>query len=151
MVSITVPENYGAVIAVALGGIPLLSWVQGNIVTSLRKPAKIRYPQYYATPAECKENPAAYKFNCAQRAHGNLLENMPQTILYMLIAGLKWPNATAALGTAWIVFRALYAHGYVTAAKPNGVGRFHGAPFWLVQGALWGMAVFGVGWELIKF
>jgi glutathione S-transferase len=76
---------------------------------------------------------------------------MPQTMLYMLVAGLKYPNATAALGTAWIVFRALYAHGYITSPKPNGLGRFNGGPFWLVQGALWGLAVFGVGWELLKF
>ncbi|KAE8554706.1 hypothetical protein TMatcc_005761 [Talaromyces marneffei ATCC 18224] len=151
MVSITVPDNYGAVIAVALGGIPLLSFVQGVVVTSLRKPAKVRYPQCYATPEQCKENPAAQKFNCAQRSHGNLLENMTQTMLFMLVAGLKYPNATAALGTAWIVFRALFAHGYITSEKANGGGRYNGGMFWLVQGALWGLAVFGVGLELLKF
>lgn len=150
MVSITVPENYGSVLAVALGGIPVLSFVQGMVVGSLRKPAKVPYPQHYASAEQCKENPAAYKFNCAQRSHGNLLENMPQTMLYMLVAGLKWPNATAALGTAWIVFRALFAHGYITSNKPNGAGRFNGSAYLLVQGALWGMAVFGVGWDLLK-
>lgn len=76
---------------------------------------------------------------------------MPQTMLYMLVAGLKYPNATVALGTAWIIFRALFAHGYITSEKPNGAGRFKGSLFWLVQGALWGLAVFGVGWDLIKF
>lgn len=75
---------------------------------------------------------------------------MAQTMLYVLVAGLKYPNAAAALGTAWIVFRALYVHGYITSNKKNGLGRFNGAPFWLVQGALWGLAVFGVGWDLIK-
>lgn len=47
---------YSAVIAIALGGIPLLSFAQGGVVTSLRKPAKIPYPQYYATAEQCKEN-----------------------------------------------------------------------------------------------
>jgi hypothetical protein len=47
---------YSTVIAVALGGIPLLSWIQGIVVTSLRKPAKVRYPQHYATAEQCKEN-----------------------------------------------------------------------------------------------
>lgn len=47
---------YSAVIAVALGGIPLLSWIQGGVVTTLRKPANVRYPQHYATVEQCKEN-----------------------------------------------------------------------------------------------
>lgn len=57
---------YSAVIAVALGGIPLLSWIQGIVVTSLRKPAQVRYPQHYATAEQCKENvrPSASLPNC---------------------------------------------------------------------------------------
>lgn len=94
---------------------------------------------------------AAYRFNCAQRAHANLLESMPQTMLYILVAGVKWPIASTALGTAWVVLRAVYAHGYIYSNKPNGKGRYNGAAFWLCQGALWGMAVFGVGRELLSF
>ncbi|OKL60958.1 hypothetical protein UA08_03663 [Talaromyces atroroseus] len=150
MVSITLPDNYGAVIAIALGVIPVLSFVQGSVVGVLRKKAQVPYPHSYATVEQCKANPNAYRFNCAQRAHGNLLENMPQTIAYMLVAGLKWPNASAALGAAWVVSRALYAHGYITSTKPNGSGRHNGVTFWLCQGALWGMAVFGVGRELLS-
>lgn len=148
MVYITLPENYGAPVAVAIGAIPLLSWMQGNIVTVLRKDAKVPYPHHYATVEQCKENPTAYRFNCAQRAHGNLLENMPQTMLYILIAGLKWPTASAGLGLGWIVFRSLFAYGYIKSSKPNGNGRFNGAACWLCQAALWGMAVFGVAREL---
>lgn len=72
-------------------------------------------------------------------------------MLTMLVAGLKWPTATAAIGTAWVVMRALFAHGYITSSKPDGRGRYNGGMFWFAQGALWGMAVFGVGWDLIKF
>jgi glutathione S-transferase len=74
MVSITIPNNYGcvnylylrslyillttpsAVIAVALGAIPVLGFIHGGITTSLRKKAKVPYPHSYATVEQCKEN-----------------------------------------------------------------------------------------------
>ncbi|KAH8695996.1 putative glutathione S-transferase [Talaromyces proteolyticus] len=149
MVSITVPDNYGAVIALALGAIPFLSFMQGNVVTTLRKDARVPYPHHYATQEQCKTNPKAEQFNCAQRAHGNLLENMSQTMLYILVAGLKWPRATTAIGLVWLVSRMAYAYGYIYSGKTS--GRMYGASFWLCQGALWGMSVFGVGGELLNF
>lgn len=45
-----------AVIAVALGAIPLLGFVHGNITGSLRKEAKVPYPHSYASMELCKEN-----------------------------------------------------------------------------------------------
>lgn len=48
--------NSSAVIAVALGAIPLMSFVHGTVVTSLRKKAKVPYPHTYATVEQCKEN-----------------------------------------------------------------------------------------------
>ncbi|OQV02632.1 hypothetical protein CLAIMM_07789 [Cladophialophora immunda] len=139
--TLTVPDRYGYVVLVALGAIPFLSWMQGNVVTRLRKPAGVPYPNAYASQEKCKESQAAYKFNCAQRAHGNLLENMPQTIAYMLFAGLEHPTATAALGTAWLAFRIAFAFGYISSQKKNGAGRFFGSAFWLMQGGLWGLCV----------
>ncbi|CRG90500.1 hypothetical protein PISL3812_07544 [Talaromyces islandicus] len=150
MATITIPENYGIVIGVALGAIPLLSWFQGSIVTSLRKPAGVPYPHHYASIEQCKANPAAEKFNCAQRAHGNLMENMSQTMLYILVAGLKWPQASAVIGSAWVISRIVYTYGYIYSSKARGAGRLYGATFWLCQGALWGMSVFGVGRELLN-
>ena len=97
--------------------IPVLSFIQGNVVTFSRKSAKVPYPNNYATHEQAKENQEAYKFNCAQRAHANLLENMPQTIASMLFAGLEYPTATAALGLGWVVARSLYAVGYVMSGK----------------------------------
>lgn len=47
---------HSVAIAVALGAIPLLSWCQGSIVTSLRKPAGVSYPHHYATLEQCKAN-----------------------------------------------------------------------------------------------
>lgn len=44
------------VIAVALGVIPVLSFVHGVITGSFRKQAKVPYPHSYATVEQCKEN-----------------------------------------------------------------------------------------------
>ncbi|OAP65204.1 hypothetical protein AYL99_01176 [Fonsecaea erecta] len=139
--TLTVPDRYGYVALIALGAIPFLSWMQGNVVTRFRKPAGVPYPNLYASHEQAKESQAAYKFNCAQRAHGNLLENMPQTMAYMLFAGLEYPTATAALGAAWVVCRIAFAYGYISSQKKNGSGRYIGGGFWLLQGGLWGLCV----------
>ncbi|KIX95683.1 uncharacterized protein Z520_08390 [Fonsecaea multimorphosa CBS 102226] len=139
--TLTVPDRYGYVVLVALGAIPFLSWMQGNVVTILRKPAGVAYPNAYASHEKAKESQAAYKFNCAQRSHGNLLENMPQTMAFLLFAGLEYPTATAALGVAWVAFRAAYAYGYIQSQQKGGRGRFLGSPVWLVQGGLWALCV----------
>ncbi|KAJ5788194.1 hypothetical protein N7457_003184 [Penicillium paradoxum] len=149
MVAITLPENYGAVIAVALGAIPVLAYIHGAITTSLRKEAKMPYPHSYASIEQCKENPKAEQFNCAQRAHANFSENAPQTMLFILVAGLMHPNYATALGASWVFFRTLFMYGYVYSGKPQGQGRYMGIFCWLSQGALWGLSVFGVGRSLL--
>jgi uncharacterized membrane protein YoaK (UPF0700 family) len=79
MVAITLPSNYGyvytttypilrpllltltsAVIAVALGAIPVLGFVHGMITGTFRKQAKVPYPHSYATVEQCKENVRPY-------------------------------------------------------------------------------------------
>ncbi|KAF5865180.1 hypothetical protein ETB97_005084 [Aspergillus alliaceus] len=117
MVAIAIPENYGAVIGVALGAIPVLSFVHGMIVSGLRKEAKVPYPHTYATVEQCKSNPKAEQFNCAQRAHANFLENASQTMLFTLVAGLKYPQLATGLGAFWFVTRSLYLYGYVYSDK----------------------------------
>ncbi|KAF7115380.1 hypothetical protein CNMCM5793_002196 [Aspergillus hiratsukae] len=151
MVAIVVPENYGAVVAVALGAIPVLGFIHGAIVSGLRKDAKVPYPHTYATIEQCKSNAKAEQFNCAQRAHANFLENAPQTMLFTLFAGLKYPHLATAVGASWLLFRSLFLYGYVYSGKPQGKGRMLGALFWLSQGALWGLSVFGVARDMISF
>lgn len=92
----------------------------------------------------------AEQFNCAQRAHSNFLENAPQTMLFTLVAGAKYPDLAAGIGAAWVVMRSLYLYGYVYSGKPQGKGRFLGGFFWFAQGALWGLSVFGVGRDLLS-
>ena len=114
--------------------------MQGNVVTGLRKAAKVPYPNAYASHDQAKESQDAYKFNCAQRAHGNLIENMPQTMAYMLFGGLEYPTPAAALGLGWIIFRTGYAFGYIRDQRGNdGKGRMLGSGFWLMQGGLWAL------------
>jgi len=150
MVAITVPENYGLAVAVALGAIPFLSFMHGNITGGLRKKADVPYPHCYATVEQCKSNPKAEQFNCAQRAHANFLENSSQTMLFILVAGLKYPNAAAIIGGAWLISRTAYLYGYVYSGKPHGSGRFLGSTFWFCQGALWALTVFGFARDLIN-
>lgn len=116
----------------------MLSFVQGNLVSGRRKSAGVPYPNAYATPEQCKESKAAYKLNCAQRAHSNLLENMSQTMMTMMVAGLSYPRVTAALGAGWVVSRILYAYGYITSDDPKGRGI--GGGFWIMQGGIWGLS-----------
>lgn len=104
---------------------------------------------YEATQQQVKESRDAYKFNAAQRAHGNLLENMSQTVMFILVAGLGYPRASAALGVGWIVSRALFCYGYVASEKPAGNGRYIGATCWLAQGGLWAMTC-AVGFKLLN-
>ncbi|CAG8061940.1 unnamed protein product [Penicillium nalgiovense] len=151
MVAFIVPGNYGAVIGVALGAIPVLGFVHGIITGTLRKEAKVPYPHSYASMELCKENAKAEQFNCAQRAHTNFLENSSQTMLFTLVAGLKYPEWAAGLGALWVFFRALFLYGYVYSGKPQGKGRMIGGFFWLVQGALWGLSIYGVGRPLLSF
>ena len=98
---------------------------------------------------QVKESREAYTFNAAQRAHGNLMENMPQTMLYLLAAGLGYPRASAALGVGWVASRILFAYGYITSTKPHGSGRYLGVTFWFCQAGLWGLSC-AVGVKLLN-
>lgn len=106
-------------------------------VTATRAKAGVKYPNLYATALQAKENPNAYRFNCMQRAHGQFLENMPQTIGCMLVAGLEFPRLTVALGLGWVIMRLAYFTGYVYSSKVAGNGRLYGMPFWFMQGGIW--------------
>lgn len=94
--------------------------------------------------------PKAEKFNCAQRAHHNYLENSAQTAISILVAGLKYPHAATLLGSTWVAMRVLFMYGYVFTNKPNGQGRLIGLPYFFAQGGLWALSVFGVGWPMMQ-
>lgn len=72
---------------------------------------------------------------------------MPQTMISILVAGLQHPRLATLLGTTWVALRVLFMTGYVYSGSKKGAGRYIGIPFWFVQGALWGISVFGMGFE----
>ena len=109
-----------------------------------RKSAGIKYPKILAESADMnaaspEQKKKMYLFNCAQRAHGNYLENQPSVTIAMLITGLRYPLATTALSVAWMVSRVVYAVGYTRADKEDGKGRLMGSPMWLFQFGLFGL------------
>lgn len=119
------------------------------VTSKKRKAAQCPYPNAYASAQDMKSNPAAYQFNCAQRAHAQFMENAPQTIMSMLVAGLAYPNATIVMGLAWYVSRVLYLYGYVTSEPGKaGRGRYWGSGFWFAQFGLTGL-VGMTAWNLM--
>ncbi|KAK9783988.1 putative Microsomal glutathione S-transferase 3 [Seiridium cardinale] len=178
MASLTIPHNYGPVLVVGLGVIPFVGAMHGIVAENFRPAAGVPYPHFYASMEQCEQNvrtlfptanierprklvgnqnpanlaqPKAEQLNCAQRAHANYLENMAQTMMYTLVAGLKWPRATVTIGLTWVFWRLIFAHGYIYSGKPEGNGRLRGAPFWLCQGALWAMSAGAIARNLMKF
>ncbi|KAF2101124.1 membrane-associated proteins in eicosanoid and glutathione metabolism [Rhizodiscina lignyota] len=145
--SITLPKEYGYVLLTATATFFVSTW-HGMRVAPFRKAAKMPYPNAYATTSDIdkadseERKKAMYLFNCAQRAHANFMENYNSTLPAILIAGLKFPLTSAAVGAVWTVCRVLYARGYTRADKEQGKGRYAGMAFWLCQAVLYGMT----GW-----
>lgn len=87
----------------------VLNTIHGFNTGSYRRAAAVDYPAAYAPSSRTDQ--AAHRFNSAQRAHANFIENQPTAVGAMLIAGLKFPIATATLGGLWTVFRYIYMWG----------------------------------------
>ncbi|KAJ7099717.1 membrane-associated proteins in eicosanoid and glutathione metabolism [Mycena epipterygia] len=97
-------------------------------VVRLRGPSGVRYPRAYADKAEMEANPNALKFNCAQRAHQNTLENLPMLYSMTLITSLKYPMLAASALGLWSVTRIGYTIGYNTGdpkKRSNFLSVFH--------------------------
>jgi glutathione S-transferase len=103
--------SYPWVVGVA-ASVPFLTFWQMLLVSSARKASKIKYPQVYATKEEEAASVEARKFNCAQRAHQNTLENITPFVLSLLISGLSHPRVAAISGALFIVGRVVFTLGY---------------------------------------
>ncbi|KAF3932725.1 hypothetical protein ABW19_dt0204613 [Dactylella cylindrospora] len=137
---LSIPAEYGYVLLVALASTFVNQW-HGIVVSGARGKAKVPYPNCYALDAEAPTGSEKYVFNCAQRAHSNFLENLPQFYVSMAITGLTYPKFAAGAGALWLFGRILYTIGYTNPKKEKGRGRFLGAPFWYpAQLGLWGAA-----------
>lgn len=102
-----------------------------------RKVAKVPYPNTYATHEEAQKDLAKYRFNCAQRAHANYIENLTVVLPLMIVAGIQYPVTTAALGGIWSVGRVFFALGYKAGKQgDNGKGRYKGVFYTIGQAGL---------------
>ena len=97
--------------------------------------------------ATAEKKHALYLWNCAQRAHGNFLENHTPVVVALLISGLLYPVTSALLGVGWSVSRVAYAVGYTQTQRSDGKGRLIGAPMWLFQLGLFGLTAV-VGYKI---
>ena|SRR5579871_6076094 len=146
-------KNPSYVLLTATGTFFLSIW-HAFRVPSFRRKAGIRYPNVYATPEQIDQAPtedkklAMYLLNCAQRAHHHFLENYPSVLAALLIAGLKYPVASASLGALWSFGRVLFATGYTRADKKDGTGRYRGGINYIGQLGLYGL-VAKTGYDLL--
>ncbi|KAJ3721621.1 hypothetical protein C8R42DRAFT_667946 [Lentinula raphanica] len=127
MSSIIVPQGVSYVAGALLSTVFLIMG-QSHVVSVHRKAAGIKYPQMYAEQKEVDASVDALKFNCAQRAHQNTLENLPIIYTTTLISSLQFPKVAAAAVAFWSLARVLYTRGYVTgdpAKRLTQGGAFH--------------------------
>ncbi|KFA62781.1 hypothetical protein S40285_07549 [Stachybotrys chlorohalonatus IBT 40285] len=117
------PDKYGLVLAVATSTF-FLNTVHVVLTSNARRASGIKYPVAYASNEVAEKDRKAYLFNCAQRAHANFTENQTSFLGALLIAGLQWPVASAALGGCWALSRLVYAIGY---ARSGPEGRTRGS------------------------
>ncbi|EPE09475.1 mapeg family protein [Ophiostoma piceae UAMH 11346] len=123
--TLQVPAEYGYVFGAATA-IFFVNTYHSILTGKYRRKANIPYPTCYASTELADKDPAAFQFNCAQRAHSNFIENLTPLLGEMFVSGLHFPLLSAGLGLAWAVSRVLYAQGY-TSKGPNGryVGAVH--------------------------
>jgi len=110
MVAIEVPPEFGYVILVAVASIIMIMW-KGMRVGAARKKFDVPYPNMYSD-----KDPV---FNCIQRAHQNTLENYPQFLVLLFVAGLQCPVYSSIAGLVWILGRIAYALGYYSGDPKN--------------------------------
>lgn len=156
MAALTIDSNYGYVVLplsttsnpqltsklISYVVLAAVSTFVVNILHSIntgvaRKAAKVPYPAAYAPSS--RTDAAAHKFNCAQRSHANFSENQPTALASLLLAGLRFPLAAAALGLGWSVSRYFYMTGY-SRGDEGGKGRYQGMYFCGFQVLLIGLA-----------
>ncbi len=104
-----IDDNFGWVILIACMTW-FLNFAQMFMIGRRRKWDNVPPPIMYA-----EDKP---KFNGAQRAHQNTLENVPFFLVMLLLAGLRHPEEAAGLGGGWILARLIFTVGYWT-GKPK--------------------------------
>ena len=68
-----------------------------------------------------------YRFNCAQRVHGNSVEHLTWLVPLLLVSAVFQPRFTACLTLPVLFGRELYKTGYMSPDGPNSKVRECGA------------------------
>ncbi|WWC85738.1 uncharacterized protein L201_000604 [Kwoniella dendrophila CBS 6074] len=111
-------------VAFPIVGLPLvaafaLNGYQQHNVMNARKAAGVKYPVLYVSEAEANADPKKMRYNCAQRAHGNTLENIPYVLGLFGFLSLWHPKLATIFFSHWIIGRFSYTAGYST-GNPSG-------------------------------
>jgi len=138
MAAITIDPSYGYVLLAATSTF-ILNALHMQNTGHYRKLAKVAYPAAYAPLS--RTDAEAHRFNCAQRAHANYIENQVSTLGSLFVAGLMYPRVAAGMGFGWSVCRWLYMKGYSEGAE-GGKGRYRGIAYMAFQVGLLGLS----GW-----
>ncbi|KOS17333.1 Microsomal glutathione S-transferase 3 [Escovopsis weberi] len=131
--TLELPDQYGFVLAAATSTF-FVTTAHFIRTAKLRKASGVAYPNAYASQEHADKNPAAHRFNCAQRAHANFTENHTALLGSLLISGLKFPLLAASLGGLWSVARLAYLIGYTSSSGPK--GRMVGSTFSFLADAM---------------
>lgn len=104
------PADYGYVIFAGVGSTFVNMWLAINVARARKR---------YDVPLPIMYSPENGQFNCIQRAHQNAVENSPQFLFLLVVAGLEYPKASAAAGLLYLVGRVVFAQGYYTGTPGN--------------------------------
>jgi len=73
----------------------------------------LKYPlEYHPGVLEEKDDREKWLFNCTQKSHQNLLENLPTFFILFNICSATFPRYGAGLGAMWLFGRVVYHLGY---------------------------------------
>jgi len=145
---LTIPDGYGLVLLSAMTT-SVMTIVHMEYTATMRKGAKVPYPNPYATANDAATSPEKYRFNCAQKAHAQFNEHHPTMLLSLLISGLRYPEAAAYMGFAWTAGRLAYLLGYARKNAPaDGKGRLIGIWWNVPHLGLLGTA-FYTAWKMV--
>jgi len=104
------------------------------LVGSFRKASGVPYPNAYASAEDASKDKDKFRFNCAQRAHSNYLENLAVVLPAFLASAIHYPTVSSSLLGFWLACRIVYTRGYVGSAhNSTGKGRYKGIFFHFAQ------------------
>ncbi|EGZ15719.1 hypothetical protein PHYSODRAFT_286365 [Phytophthora sojae] len=108
-VRVSLQPAHGYIPLVVIGAGLVGTWA-GFRVGVARKQFNVPYPQMYAEKSDKNAN----EFNCVQRAHQNVLENLPLFYAMLATSSIYRPKVAAAAGLVRIAGFVMYVKGYST-------------------------------------